>query len=92
MKDIENLRKELDAVDEQILELIAKRQELSRQIGRKKSEESLSPFDKNREAQLEKMWTAKAKALGLESEPILRILTELFEISKKVQNKIRNQN
>ena len=52
MKDITELRKEIDGIDDKILPLYLKRMEVSGEIGRLKMESSRATTDKNREKEI----------------------------------------
>ena len=59
---LEELRKEIDAVDHEILALLAKRAEIVLRVGDLKREKSLPVFDPSREAALFKRLSGDADA------------------------------
>jgi len=88
MKDIVQLREEVDVIDKEILELLAERLELAKKIVEKKQGAGLSIVDRKREEQLKEIWRIRAKELGLRTNPILTILKEVLDMSKETQRKV----
>jgi monofunctional chorismate mutase len=76
VKELKNLRKEIDAIDDEIIKLLEKRFELISLIKKIKSENNLEVFDQERENEiLNKISNANTKEL----------YQELLRISKKIQ-------
>ena len=87
MKNIEKLREEINKIDIEILELLARRIKLTGEIGKYKQGAKLPILDKEREYQVKEMWMKKAKTLGLKAESVSVILQEILAMSKEIQAK-----
>ncbi len=86
---IEDLRKEIDAIDNQLIELFEKRMKTAKSIADVKIKEGLSVTNKERERAIINNLTEKVS-------PDLSVYTKilyntLFDISKSYQNKFINQ-
>lgn len=86
MKNISQLREEVDTIDRTLLKLLSKRMKLVQKIAEQKKKSGMPILDKAREAQLKGQWKAKANELGIKSAP--RILEEVLDMSKKIQTKV----
>lgn len=53
MDELESLRREIDAIDERFVTLLAERFAVTRRVGQIKAERGLPPQDSTREAQIE---------------------------------------
>lgn len=84
---LENIRKDIDKIDKQILILLKKRHTLSRKIGLLKKRTSIPITDKNRENSILKTYKKRGKKLGLKEKDITRIFKIILNSSKEVQNK-----
>jgi len=84
---LDELRKDIDFVDRNILLLLAERQEISRLIGEEKKKISKPVFDKNREEKVLKERIKFSKKLDLDSSFIENLYKSIFKLSKDVQNK-----
>ncbi len=89
MKDIIQLRKEIDKIDEKILELLSERVKLVRKIAKEKHKVGLPFSDGGREKQLKEMWKEKTMELGLLAKPISQILNKILNMSKKEQRRVK---
>jgi monofunctional chorismate mutase len=74
--DIEKLRKEIDLIDERILELLRKRMRISVEIGRMKREKGIPIYDERREAEV-------LERAGIFSN----VFKEIVTMSKSVQER-----
>lgn len=90
-KELELLRKEIDAVDKVILAALAKRAKLSKVIGKYKLEKGLKALDKQRKKQLIKSRVGMAKAMKLSSKLASEIFTRIHKESVKIQKKIKRR-
>ena len=88
MREITQLRKEVNRLDKKTLDLLAKRLELVKKIAEKKQGAGLQVLDREREEQLKELWKIKAKKLGLEDKSINRIFEEVLNMSKETQTKV----
>lgn len=83
--DINELRTQIDSIDDQLVKLFVQRMEVSEQIGNYKKENNLPIFDPTRERA--KLQDVAAKA-GAEMGQYARILyTTLFELSRTHQSR-----
>ncbi len=79
---IESMRKEIDAVDDQLVALLKARFDLSRAIGEEKKKKDLPVYDAEREAALLSRLEEAAAPYGGE----VRVLYEkIMELSRKLQ-------
>lgn len=76
MEKIKKLRLEIDQVDEEIMELLLKRFELSQTIIKEKEEQGLGPLDQKRENSI----LDRARSHG---QKIEQVYVELLRISKE---------
>jgi chorismate synthase len=84
---LDELRKDIDFVDRNILLLLAERQEISKLIGEEKSKISKPVLDKSREHKVLKERVAFAKKLDLDEKFVDKFYKSVFELSKNVQKK-----
>jgi len=82
-KDIEKLRREINNIDQDLVSLLAKRFQLTSQIGAIKREKGLDVFDKNREQEILEKWL---QVSDLEPEFLKNILNLILSESKKRQS------
>ena len=86
--NIQDLRKEMDAIDEQLLQLFAQRMQVSALISQYKKEHDLPIFDPIRER--EKL-NAVGKAAGIELSSHAKVLYSLlFELSRSYQSQLQS--
>jgi chorismate mutase len=78
MNTLEELRKEIDLLDETILETIAKRRVLVTKIGEYKKEKGIQILDKKREEEKLANLTNKAELLAIPSSLISQIWKILY--------------
>jgi len=88
MTDLEDYRKELDAIDQDLVSLFEKRLAVSKKIGTYKKNNSLPVYDKERERQVLlqniKLITDKDSEVQL-----LHFLETVLDLSKEVQKDVR---
>jgi chorismate mutase/prephenate dehydrogenase len=86
MRTLFEVRAELDAVDEAILELLAQRAVLVEEAWAIKDQLGLPHYDKTREAALRQRWIEKGQVLGLDAiaveETAERIIGNSFRVKK----------
>ncbi len=82
---IEELRKEIDEVDSEIVRLLAKRMDLAVEIGKEKGATGVEVHQKTREMRV--LDTAKllADSLGLSESLLTDIYTLIFAESRRLQ-------
>ncbi len=86
MKDI---RKKIDEVDEEIIELLAKRMPLVKEITAFKRSEGLELKDKLREQEIRDRLKKLAQEKGLSEEFVDRLYTNIFVESYRIQEQSR---
>ncbi len=86
---LEDLRRQLDALDTEVLRRVAERQRLARRIEALKADEGLPIRDFTREREILERGRAAASELELDPELARRILTELIRSSLAVQERQR---
>lgn len=85
---IEKLRKDINKIDEEILELLKKRIELAKQIGEVKKEIGIESFDLTREKEVIKRVLEKNQ--GVFPEEALKIIySEIIKACRSIQEKIK---
>jgi chorismate mutase len=87
MNTIEELRSEIDNVDDELLALLAKRKEIIRLIAAYKSEHHLDIVDSGREKQLLSRLMEEAELNGLDPEFINELYNLIIKNSRKEQEK-----
>lgn len=84
MENINNIRREIDLIDEELVKIFEKRLELALKVSEYKKENSLPIFDSNREAEV--INKAKSRLNNPQFESYLEeFFTDIMEISKKLQ-------
>jgi len=82
---LKELRREIDRIDSEILELISKRFEISREIGNLKNSNGLKIYDPEREKEIAQKWKTEGKERGLDGEMLMPILDSILSFSKYKQ-------
>lgn len=85
--EIERRRRQIDRIDLKLVELIARRARLAREIGRQKRRLRISLSDSGREREVIVQMRKKAGALGLEPGFIGAIAKKIIAYCKKEQKK-----
>lgn len=85
---IEELRKDIDKLDNQIIELIRKRFALVSKVADYKKKNDIPVEDSEREKKLLESKKELAAELGIDSNLIEKIFNELLEESRNIQKKI----
>jgi len=83
---LEILRREVDGIDREMLELLASRERLSRTIGEIKKKEGLAVLDNGREESMAERRKALARELGLGVEHVETLFRCIMERSRAVQD------
>lgn len=78
-------RSRIEAIDRELLKLLAERMQRAQEIGDLKKREGLDVTDPIREGQLEEDWTRWAGELNLPAEFVMKILNEVLDASRKRQ-------
>ena len=87
-ESIENLRNEIDKIDDEILFLLSRRYEISKMIGKIKKEKSISVFQKDREAFIMEKIKLQAEKYGLNQEIFKKIYEVILKQSCEIQSEI----
>ena len=85
MEELKALRKEIDQIDTQILELLSKRFRVIKKIGKTKHKLGLKVRDTKREQELLDRITKKAQTLQVEEETVAKIWKSLFKLAYRVE-------
>ncbi|MFA7314400.1 MAG: chorismate mutase [Candidatus Magasanikbacteria bacterium] len=82
MKKIKCLRKKIDCVDKNILELLSRRFALTDKIGKIKKLENMTVEDKNREVEILKKYNELSEKLNLDKKFVYNFLQLILQESK----------
>ncbi|AWR97648.1 chorismate mutase [Acidianus sulfidivorans JP7] len=92
--DLDNLRKQIEEIDEQIIKLIISRFELVKKVGEFKRNKNLPVTDEKREEEVRQRWILLARRYGLSESfvetflPILFSYSKLYEINSAKKRRI----
>jgi len=86
-QEIENLRKKIDKINNELINLLAERQKLCKEIGKIKKQDGLKIIDKEREQEMLSELKEKAKKLNLDEDYIENLFKLIIENSRKIQEK-----
>lgn len=89
---IENLREEIDEIDNHLIELLSKRMNRVAEIGKIKKVNDIQIFHPEREISLIQNLLARSAANGIDENMVLAIWNEIMKASKKVQIDMRSCN
>ena len=84
---IEELRSDIDEINERLLELIAERQDVSLAIGALKAEQGLPLYSHEREAQLLEKFRADAIRYDLDPDYVEELMNVVLRHSRAAQRK-----
>jgi len=87
-EEMDRLREEIEAVDRSIIELIARRVELAREVGRAKRAAGLPTLDPAREAAVVRRAGQIAREVGIEDEDVRYIFWHLIGLARRAQNEV----
>jgi chorismate mutase len=85
---LDELRIKIDEINEQIIQLLAERSEVSKQIAEEKKSIGKEIYDPEREAQLIIKIKTLAKEKGLDEDLIENIFKQIMDNSKEIQETI----
>ncbi len=85
---MEKLRRKINKIDSELINLLAKRREISREIICLKDENKSSIRDKSREEELLTKLIEQGKQAGLDSYFVTKVFNEVINDSVKLQNQI----
>lgn len=88
MDKIQKMRKEIDQIDDALLEFLLKRAKLAKKIGAAKSQSGDPVYSSSREREiLDRVFSQKLEPLG--NEDVETIFREIFNVCRNVQRKLR---
>ncbi|MEI6396727.1 MAG: chorismate mutase [Candidatus Taylorbacteria bacterium] len=82
---LEKSRKEIDKIDIEIVELLAKRRDCSAVIGKYKKENGLKIYQPEREREILEKKADLAKKVGVSADLVRKIFRHIFKDSRDVQ-------
>lgn len=82
---MDELREEIDWVDNEILSLLAKRKDIIIRVGEYKRENGLEIYNPDREKVLLDKLSKKATELGMSEDYVRKIYSVILERSKEIQ-------
>jgi len=82
---MQTIRRKIDEIDTQILELLSKRQQLSLEIAEQKKGLNLPLRDDKREQEINERLKTQAAKLNLSSAFIVQLFELIFEESRRLQ-------
>jgi chorismate mutase/prephenate dehydratase len=85
---IDDLRKEIDQIDVQLVKILAKRMELSSEIGREKEAAGIKVHQKTREVAVLDSAKLLANSLGLSEDLVTDIYALIFNESRRLQTNL----
>ena len=85
---LDGLRKQIDKIDESIVNLLAKRMRVVKKVGQYKKLKKLPPLDPARWQQVLNTKIKKAKSLGLDSEMVKKIYNLIHEEALKIEKSL----
>ncbi|MEG2450619.1 MAG: chorismate mutase [Clostridia bacterium] len=87
---LDEIRKQIDEIDDSLAQLIAKRMELVVDVAKFKSENNIAVENKNRESEI--LARVASKFDDSVAKAIEDIFAEMFDASKKIQAEIVGKN
>lgn len=84
--ELRSLRERIEAIDRELVSLIAERVRLARDVGRAKRAAGLPTLDPVREAAVVRRATESARGEGLTEEDVRDIFWHLIGLSRRAQN------
>lgn len=88
LQKLNDHRKEIDKIDEQLLQLLEKRLTIVKKIADLKNQENLPIRDTKRETVILDNIAVKAEKLGLDPELAKRFFRSVIELSVEVEQKL----
>jgi chorismate mutase len=89
MQELENLRAQIDDIDNQLLELLARRQDVVKMVGEFKSRHNIQVFDKAREDYLYEFHQKLSVKYNLSFAFIEDLFAMIMEHSRKTQRELK---
>ena len=86
MENIEEYRKEIDNIADEILKLLVRRKEIVKEIWDYKKGNGIGIVDEGRESEIFQRLGEKSEKLGLDKNYVKEIFKKIIERSKEIQN------
>ena len=86
--ELEGYRAEITNTDQEIIDLIAKRNKIVKEVGQYKKENKLKVYDPERESKLKKIHTAMAVKSGVSPEVVNSVFDIIITNSKDLEHKV----
>lgn len=86
--DVERLRAALDVIDAAIVELVARRCRVAREIGEAKRRSGEPPVDLAREAAVVRRAASLAASLGVHGEEVRAVFWQLIALGRRAQAEV----
>jgi chorismate mutase len=84
-KALDDLRKEIDAVDNELLAALAKRMNIVREIGKLKKEKNMKLLDEERWQKVVQQIVEKAKLMNIPKDHVKKIYEEIHKAALKIE-------
>jgi chorismate mutase len=88
MKDLEDLRKEIDRIDDQLVKLIADRMSVVREVGEYKKSRGIKPLDESRWQKVLERNRELATQLSVSEDLIVDIYNRMHESALKLESEV----
>ena len=88
MNTIDEIRKEIDLLDDALVQVIAKRMELVHEIGKLKKEMNLEPLDEERWQNVVERIKEIAKKYNLSEELVKKIFEEVHQAALNIEKNL----
>jgi chorismate mutase len=85
MQELDNLRQTIDKLDTELIELLAKRQQIAINIGQLKAQHGIAVYDEEREKWLHDYHTSVCRKYNISPELIANIFEVIIDWSRKLQ-------
>ncbi|HWY80041.1 MAG TPA: chorismate mutase [Candidatus Sulfotelmatobacter sp.] len=87
-KTLENLRKEIDILDEELLNILAKRMDIVYKVGKLKKEQGIPPLDKTRWQQIVDRIIETAKKKNIPETSVKIIYEEIHKAALSLEKNL----
>ena len=84
-QEIENLRKRIDKINDNLLKLLSGREKICKEIGEIKKQNGLAIRDEKREKEIFSKLREKARELGLDEGHVKKLFSLIIKNSRKIE-------
>lgn len=88
MKTLDELRKEIDEIDQEILKILVRRVDIVKQIGELKNEQNMPIVDEERKEKVLQSITERAKLFHLSEDFVKKLFQEIHDHAVELQKKV----